>query len=276
MLKRCKVPEHACWQSSNLIVPYEPARTSASVRVTWAYLMQSEGKRANHVVVTYACGSPLCIVHMVTCTRRHEGDVMAFKKHELWLLLPRTLNLIMNVFFSSTKTTVFVGICTKTVRTNIEPVHFGSGNLNLRFFLEDEKNDSHYEIESIVWFGTHALERYCLDHTCDTYMHRTHTHDTCIHRMYTWYMYTWNSHRAQKGPGTHIHAGMYTHKQLTHIEEKWDTYIHTYTSLQSQVLEWKLYATYIHIYIYIYIHTHTHTNTHTTRIFEVLHHAFTS
>jgi hypothetical protein len=57
----------------------------------------------------------------LTCGwKNNESDVVN-KNHGL-----NTFIYIMTVFFSSTKKTVFVDISMKTVRTKVEPVHFGS------------------------------------------------------------------------------------------------------------------------------------------------------
>ncbi len=54
----------------------------------------------------------------------------------------------MTVFFSSIKKRVSVDICTKTLRTNLEPVHFGS-EFELQVFFVGRKTDSHYANESV-------------------------------------------------------------------------------------------------------------------------------
>jgi hypothetical protein len=55
----------------------------------------------------------------------------------------------MTAFVSSTKETVFVDICTKTLRTNLEPVRLVQ-EFEFEGFFSGRKQDSHYENESNV------------------------------------------------------------------------------------------------------------------------------
>ncbi len=76
------------------------------------------------------------------------------------VLYMRTLIFIMTDLFISVKKRVFVHFRTKTLRTNLEPVHFRSG-IESRVFFSEKKKVNHYENEStshVYMFGcTHVL-----------------------------------------------------------------------------------------------------------------------